>query len=156
MRHAQSPGLPAARARGRQIARRVHHRSRATHAGAGVCAPVDPRAAGSCRGCVRPGAGVRRMSLTIRDIRALEILDSRGNPTVMVEVELSDATAASAKVPSGASTGSHEAIELRDGDASHYAGKGVRKAVENVTRVILPALRGANVDDQGAVDRRMI
>ena len=96
------------------------------------------------------------MSLTIRDIRALEILDSRGNPTVMVQVDLSDATVASAKVPSGASTGSHEAIELRDGDASHYAGKGVRKAVENVTRVILPALRGANADDQAAVDRRMI
>ena len=96
------------------------------------------------------------MSLTIRDIRALEILDSRGNPTVMVEVELSDTTTASAKVPSGASTGSHEAIELRDGDASRYAGKGVRKAVENVTREILPALRGANADDQAAIDRRMI
>jgi enolase len=96
------------------------------------------------------------MSLTIREIRALEILDSRGNPTVMVEVELSDATAASAKVPSGASTGSHEAIELRDGDSSRYAGKGVGKAVENVTRVILPALRGANADDQTAIDRRMI
>jgi enolase len=96
------------------------------------------------------------MSLTIREIRALEILDSRGKPTVMVEVELSDATAASARVPSGASTGSHEAIELRDGDSSRYAGKGVRKAVENVTRVILPALRGANADDQTAIDRRMI
>ena len=96
------------------------------------------------------------MSLTIREIRALEILDSRGNPTVMVQVELSDATAASAKVPSGASTGSHEAIELRDGDSSRYAGKGVRQAVENITRVILPALRGANADDQAAVDRRMI
>jgi enolase len=96
------------------------------------------------------------MSLTIREIRALEILDSRGNPTVMVQVELSDATAASAKVPSGASTGSHEAIELRDGDSSRYAGKGVRKALENVTRVILPALRGANADDQTAIDRRMI
>jgi enolase len=96
------------------------------------------------------------MSLTIRDIRALEILDSRGNPTVMVEVELSDATTASAKVPSGASTGSHEAIELRDGDASRYAGKGVRKAVQNVTREILPALRGVNADDQAAIDRRMI
>ena len=96
------------------------------------------------------------MSVTIRDIHALEILDSRGNPTVMVEVELSDATIASAKVPSGASTGSHEAIELRDGDASRYAGKGVRKAVENVTREILPALRGASAEDQPAIDRRMI
>jgi enolase len=96
------------------------------------------------------------MSLTIRDIRALEILDSRGNPTVMVEVELSDATIASAKVPSGASTGSHEAIELRDGDASRYAGKGVRKAVDNVTREILPALQGASAEDQAAIDHRMI
>jgi len=96
------------------------------------------------------------MSLTIRDIRALEILDSRGNPTVMVEVELSDATIASARVPSGASTGAHEAIELRDGDPSRYAGKGVRKAVENVTREILPALRGAAADDQAAIDCRMI
>ncbi|HXI43324.1 MAG TPA: phosphopyruvate hydratase [Bryobacteraceae bacterium] len=96
------------------------------------------------------------MSLTIRDIRALELLDSRGNPTVMVEVELSDATIASAKVPSGASTGSHEAIELRDGDPSRYAGKGVRKAVENVTREILPALRGATADDQAAIDCRMV
>jgi enolase len=59
-------------------------------------------------------------------------------------------------VPSGASTGSHEAVELRNGDSSRYAGKGVRKAVENVTRVILPALRGANADDQTAIDRRMI
>lgn len=96
------------------------------------------------------------MSLTIRDIRAIEILDSRGNPTVMVDVELSDAAAASAKVPSGASTGSHEAVELRDGDPSRYAGKGVRQAVENITRAISPALRGANADDQAAVDRRMI
>jgi len=75
---------------------------------------------------------------------------------VMVEVELSDATTACAKVPSGASTGSHEAIELRDGDVSRYAGRGVRKAVENVTREILPALLGASADDQAAIDRRMI
>jgi len=96
------------------------------------------------------------MNPMIRDIRALEILDSRGNPTVMVKVVLSDATTASAKVPSGASTGSYEAIELRDGDVSRYAGRGARKAVENVTRLILPALRGANAEDQAAIDRRMI
>ena len=96
------------------------------------------------------------MSLTVRDVGALEILDSRGNPTVMVEVELSDDTVASAKVPAGASTGSHEAIELRDGDRTRYEGKGVRQAVENVRRVLAPALRGAVAEDQCALDRLMV
>jgi enolase len=96
------------------------------------------------------------MSLTVRDISAIEILDSRGNPTVMVQVELSDATIASAKVPSGASTGSHEAIELRDGDRGSFGGKGVRQAVDNVRRVLAPALRGTGAEDQSALDRRMI
>jgi enolase len=96
------------------------------------------------------------MSLTIREIGALEILDSRGNPTVMVQVELSDGTTAFAKVPSGASTGSHEAIELRDGDGARYGGKGVRHAVDNVRRVLAPALRGADAEDQRAIDRRLI
>jgi len=96
------------------------------------------------------------MSVTIRDLRALEILDSRGNPTVMVEAELSDGATAGAKVPSGASTGKHEAVELRDGDPARYAGKGVRKAVENVHRVLAPALRGLDAADQAALDRRMI
>jgi enolase len=96
------------------------------------------------------------VSLTIRDIRALEILDSRGNPTVMAEVELSDSATGAAKVPSGASTGTHEARELRDRDGTRYGGKGVRNAVGNVERVIGPALRGAAADDQQAIDRRMI
>ena len=96
------------------------------------------------------------MSVTIRDLRALEILDSRGNPTVMVEAELSDGATAGAKVPSGASTGKHEAVERRDGDPARYAGKGVRKAVENVHRVLAPALRGLDAADQAALDRRMI
>ena len=96
------------------------------------------------------------MSLTVRDIGALEILDSRGNPTVMVQVELSDATVASFKVPSGASTGSHEAIELRDGDPARYGGKGVHQAVENVRRVLAPALRGSGAEDQSALDRLLI
>ena len=96
------------------------------------------------------------MSVTIRDLRALEILDSRGNPTVMVEAELSDGTTAGAKIPSGASTGKHEAVELRDGDPARYAGKGVRKAVENVHRVLATALRGLDAADQAALDRRMI
>ena len=96
------------------------------------------------------------MSVTIRDLRALEILDSRGNPTVMVEAELSDGTTAGAKIPSGASTGKHEAVELRDGDPARYAGKGVRKAVENVHRVLATALRGLDAADQAALDLRMI
>lgn len=98
-----------------------------------------------------PGA-----SVTIRDLRAFEILDSRGDPTVMVEAELSDGTIASAKVPSGASTGTHEARELRDGDPLRYGGKGVRQAVENVQVVLAPALRGRCADDQAALDLRMI
>jgi len=96
------------------------------------------------------------VSLTIRSLRAIEILDSRGNPTVMVEAELSDGMVASAKVPSGASTGTHEARELRDGDPTRYGGKGVRKAVENVDRVLARALRGGNAEDQAALDARMI
>jgi enolase len=96
------------------------------------------------------------MSLIVKGLRALEILDSRGNPTVMVEVELSDGTVANAKVPSGASTGSHEARELRDGDAGRYAGKGVRRAVESVHRVIASALQGANAENQPAIDQRLI
>jgi enolase len=96
------------------------------------------------------------MSLTIREMGAFEILDSRGNPTVMVQAELSDSTVASAKVPSGASTGSHEAVELRDGDGRRYGGKGVRRAVDNVQHVLAPALRGAGAEDQSALDRRLI
>jgi len=96
------------------------------------------------------------VSLTIRNLQALEILDSRGNPTVMVETELSDGTVAAAKVPSGASTGTHEARELRDGDPTRYGGKGVRKAIDNVRAVLAPALRNVSADDQDTLDRRMI
>jgi enolase len=93
---------------------------------------------------------------TIVDIQAREILDSRGNPTVEVDVMLDDGAAGRAAVPSGASTGEHEALELRDGDARRYLGKGVSKAVRHVTGKILPALRGADALDQLAVDRLMI
>lgn len=96
------------------------------------------------------------MNLTIRNLRALEILDSRGTPTVMVEAELSDGTVAAAKVPSGASTGSHEAHELRDGDAGRYGGKGVRKAVGNVHSILVPALGGMSAEDQVSLDRRLV
>ena len=93
---------------------------------------------------------------TIVDIQAREILDSRGNPTIEVDVILDDGAAGRAAVPSGASTGEHEALELRDGDKGRYLGKGVCKAVRNVTGKILPVLRGVEATDQLAVDRTMI
>src|SRR5437867_5062938 len=92
----------------------------------------------------------------IVDIQAREILDSRGNPTVEVDVMLDDGAAGRAAVPSGASTGEHEALELRDGDKQRYLGKGVSKAVTNVTEKIRPALRGREANDQLAVDRIML
>src|SRR5438445_2493353 len=92
----------------------------------------------------------------IVEIKAREILDSRGNPTVEVDVILESGAIGRAAVPSGASTGEHEAIELRDGDKKRFLGKGVRKAVNNVTQKILPALRGIDALDQLAVDRTMI
>ena len=92
----------------------------------------------------------------IVDIQAREILDSRGNPTVEVDVMLDDGAAGRAAVPSGASTGEHEALELRDGDKQRYLGKGVSKAVRNVTEKILPTLRGCEATDQLAVDRIML
>jgi enolase len=92
----------------------------------------------------------------IVDIQAREILDSRGNPTVEVDVMLEDGAAGRAAVPSGASTGEHEALELRDGDKQRYLGKGVSKAVRNVTAKIRPALRGREATDQLEVDRIML
>jgi len=89
-------------------------------------------------------------------IRAREILDSRGNPTVEADVQLSGGAVGRAAVPSGASTGEHEAVELRDGDPKRYLGKGVQKAVGNVRSVIAPALIGMDAADQRALDRRMI
>jgi enolase len=85
-------------------------------------------------------------------VHARQVLDSRGNPTVEVEAELDSGALGRADVPSGASTGRFEAVELRDGDADVYLGKGVLKAVENVEREIGPALTGADAGDQGAVD----
>src|SRR2546429_9561522 len=93
---------------------------------------------------------------TIYDIKAREILDSRGNPTVEVDVILAGGAVGRAAVPSGASTGEHEALELRDGDKRRYLGKGVTKAVRNVTQKILPALKGLDALDQLTVDRVML
>src|SRR2546422_4800168 len=92
----------------------------------------------------------------IYDIQAREILDSRGNPTVEVDVMLTGGAVGRAVVPSGASTGEHEALELRDGDKKRYGGKGVSKAVDNVLTKILPALRGLDACDQLTVDRTML
>jgi len=93
---------------------------------------------------------------TIIDVHAREVLDSRGNPTVEAEVVLASGTSASAIVPSGASTGEHEALELRDGEEGRYGGKGVRDAVRNVNEVIGPRLEGAEADDQVGVDDQLL
>jgi len=92
----------------------------------------------------------------IRDVRAREILDSRGNPTVEVEVTLAEGQRGRAAVPSGASTGAHEAVELRDGDRARYGGKGVRKAVENVQGELAAAVQGLSAFDQVRVDEALI
>ncbi|UCB42423.1 MAG: phosphopyruvate hydratase [Dehalococcoidales bacterium] len=92
----------------------------------------------------------------IYSVRAREILDSRGNPTVEVEVQLADGSTGQAAVPSGASTGTYEALELRDGDKTRYNGLGVLKAVDNVNREIAPTVVGMPVTDQTAIDRKLI
>src|SRR5438876_6782991 len=92
----------------------------------------------------------------IESIYAREILDSRGTPTLEVEVALRGGAVGRAAVPSGASTGSREALELRDGDPKRYFGKGVTRAVGNINRELQQALLGCEADDQSAVDQRMI
>ena len=94
--------------------------------------------------------------LKIESVEALEVLDSRGNPTVQVEVITDGGFCGVAKVPSGASTGSFEAVELRDGDTERYMGKGVKKAVENVNRMIAKKITGMNVYDQLKIDQKLI
>ena len=92
----------------------------------------------------------------ILDVNAREILDSRANPTVEVEVLLEDGSIGRAAVPSGASTGVHEAVELRDGDKKRYLGKGTSQAVNNVLEVIAPKLEGFPAFDQAALDQLLI
>lgn len=96
-----------------------------------------------------------RNYLEIADVKALEILDSRGNPTIQVEVVVIDGSCGVAMVPSGASTGAFEAVELRDGDKSRYNGKGVLNAVYNVNEIIAPELIGMNVFDQVSIDKKL-
>src|SRR6185295_15938923 len=93
---------------------------------------------------------------TITRIHAREILDSRGNPTLEAEVTLSDGSIGRAAVPSGASTGSREAVELRDGDKARYLGKGVKNAVANVNGVIAQALKDLDAADQAGLDKNLI
>ena len=94
--------------------------------------------------------------LLIKNIKALEVLDSRGNPTVMVQVILENGVVGKAYVPSGASTGSYEAIELRDKDSKRYFGKGVQNAVRNVNEIIAKELKGINVYEQLEIDKRLV
>src|SRR5262245_47440040 len=92
----------------------------------------------------------------IEDINAYEILDSRGNPTIAVEVRLLGGATGRAAVPSGASTGAHEAVELRDGDKARFGGKGVLKAVDNVNIAIAEEVIGVDACDQVGLDRQLI
>lgn len=96
------------------------------------------------------------MKSTIQSVQALQILDSRGNPTVSVRVNLEDGSYGLASVPSGASTGEHEAVELRDGNSNYYRGKGVLKAVNNVNTLIHQTLKGMNSADQPEIDAKLI
>ncbi|MCK5663678.1 MAG: phosphopyruvate hydratase, partial [Thiotrichaceae bacterium] len=94
--------------------------------------------------------------LTIVDIKAREVIDSRGNPTVEADIYLKCGAMGRAIVPSGASTGAREAIELRDGDKSRFLGKGVLNAVKNVNGEIRDAIMGMSADEQSAIDNKMI
>ena len=97
-----------------------------------------------------------KQMIEIVDVLGREILDSRGNPTVEVDVALAGGAIGRASVPSGASTGEHEAWELRDGDAKRYGGKGVLKAVENINKIIAPEISGHDATLQPAIDKIMI
>src|SRR5437868_6011565 len=99
---------------------------------------------------------MREVIMELQSIHAREILDSRGNPTLEVEVILEDGSTGRAAVPSGASTGAHEAVELRDGDKKRYLGRGVLKAVTNVNEKLAPKLLGSSALDQTAIDHLML
>src|SRR2546428_8821311 len=99
---------------------------------------------------------VRSTMSTVISVHAREILDSRGNPTVETDVTLASGASGTAAVPSGASTGEHEAVELRDGDSKRYGGKGVLEAVKNVNEVIGPRLEGLSAEDQIVIDYAML
>src|SRR5712691_8354042 len=96
------------------------------------------------------------MDLRIVRVNSSEVLDSRGNPTVSVEITLADGSSGRAIVPSGASTGAHEAVELRDGDTQRFGGRGVLQAVEHVRTTIARALHRMDASDQRGIDQRLI
>src|SRR5919108_773373 len=96
------------------------------------------------------------MSAKITKVHARQVLDSRGNPTVETDVYIGADARGRAAVPSGASTGEHEALELRDGDKSRFGGKSVRKAIANVNQKIAPILKGLDARDQANIDRKLI
>src|SRR5438876_7250344 len=96
------------------------------------------------------------MDLHIVHVDSSEVLDSRGNPTVAVEITLADGSSGRAMAPSGASTGAHEAVELRDGDKQRFGGRGVLQAVEHVRTTIAKALRGMDASDQRGIDHALI
>jgi enolase len=130
-----------------------------SHAPAGSFRPVyigsnDTDLPGEAKAVlVRAG---RMASTSITHIHAREILDSRGNPTIEADVRVESGALGRAAVPSGASTGEHEALELRDGDKSRFGGKSVRKAVSNVNQKILPTLTGLDARDQANIDKKLI
>src|SRR5437667_4136687 len=117
-----------------------------------------PRSSPSRRALTQraPPARVRAIMSTIISVRAREILDSRGNPTIEADVTLSSGAAGRAAVPSGASTGEHDAVELRDGDMKRFGGKGVLEAVKNVNEIIGPRLEGVPAEDHITVDYAML
>src|SRR5262249_10450801 len=108
------------------------------------------------RGIAAAGQPREKRMSRITDVRGREIIDSRGNPTVEADVILDSGALGRAAVPSGASTGTREAVELRDGDPKRYGGKGVLKAVEHINTVLRQALVGLDPREQAGIDRRMI
>src|SRR5690606_33269320 len=121
------------------------------------CASWEPLLDRAEPACLRPNTEKKSRAMTaIIDIQAREILDSRGNPTVEVDVTLESGAFGRAAVPSGASTGAHEAVELRDGDKKRYGGKGVLNAVEAVNHEIFDVLSGLDAQDQVHIDQTLI
>src|SRR5436190_19136205 len=118
-----------------------------------ILLPLWPAGARSCRSPGKTNAGARMTAIV--DIIGREILDSRGNPTIEVDVVLEDGSLGRAAVPSGASTGAHEAGELRDGDKARYLGKGVQKAVAAVNGEIFEALSEMEVEQQVQIDQTL-